>query len=469
MDELLAVDIRTRDDALRWLYGRIDYERVRPGAQSNPFRLERIQYLLTRIGAPQQRIPCVHIAGTKGKGSTAAMLESILRHSGIRTGLFTSPHIHLFEERLRVDGQIPSPGRLTDLVRQLATVLENDVDGPYDRSPTFFEVSTLLAWMLFDQQQVEVAVMETGLGGRLDCTNVCCPLLTIITSIGLDHTQILGDTIELIAAEKAGIIKAGVPVIQGALPPAAAEVVQRHAARVNVPALVCGRDFSVHASASNSEHIQFSLPAPFAVRTPSGQYTELTIPLTGHHQQHNAALAVTAADWLRQHEYPRINEASIRSGLAGTIWPLRFERFPGDPQIILDAAHNPDSAAAVANTLQHSAAVSGRKILIFASSADKDAATMLRLLVPCFAHVIVTRYVSNPRSIPPEQLQALVVAIPGVASESVSVADNPEVALLRARQLAATGDLICVTGSLFLAGEVRTLLSTDASPFPVMP
>lgn len=461
---------RTSEQALSWLYDRIDYERVRPGAQSNPFRLERIEHLLTLIGSPHCRIPAIHIAGTKGKGSTAAMVESVLRHSGIRTGLFTSPHIHSFAERLRVNGCIPSSDLLTDLVNRLIQVLEEAPGNQTERRPTFFEAATMLAWMFFDQENVELAVLETGLGGRLDCTNVCRPLLTMITSIGLDHTQILGDTIELIAAEKAGILKAGVPVIQGQLPVDASVVVADRASALQCPRFAAGSDFTSQFTSRKSHRRLTELQSCFSVSTPLHGYPGLSIPLIGAHQIHNATLAVMAADWLSDHGFPSITEETIRAGLKATRWPLRFEVFPGKPVVVLDAAHNPDSAAAVVSTLQDEVwQRCRRKVLLFASSADKDSSAMLRLLIPCFDHVVLTRYISNPRSIPPEQLLAQATSIEGYSADRFSLAETPETGLLKTRQLAQSDDMICVTGSIFLAAEVRTLLTADISPFPELP
>ena len=214
--------------ALDWLYDRTDYERTRP-ADNSPFRLERTQRLLRQLGNPQLQIPAVHIAGTKGKGSTAAMIDSILRQAGIRTGLFTSPHIAQFEERMRVCGNQPTSQQLTSLIQRLRLLLDHKETLPEDRHPTFFEATTLLAWMFFTDEQIDIAVLETGLGGRLDCTNVCRPLVTVITSIGFDHTQILGNTLSLIAGEKAGIIKPQVPVVEGMLPAEASAVVASRA------------------------------------------------------------------------------------------------------------------------------------------------------------------------------------------------------------------------------------------------
>jgi dihydrofolate synthase/folylpolyglutamate synthase len=456
----LPTRIECYDDAIRWLYDRIDYERTRPSAHSNPFRLERIERLLQRVGAPHERIPAVHIAGTKGKGSTAAMVDSILQTAGIRTGLFTSPHIEQFEERMRVSGHMPNADQLTRLVARLCQVLQEAEMDVSDRIPTFFEVTTLLAWMLFDEEQVQIAVLETGLGGRLDCTNVCRPLVTVITSIGLDHTHILGDTISKIAWEKAGILKAGVPVVQGQLPGDADYVVESRARDLACPRFVCGRDFAWHDAGQEVAARVPKRSQKILVLTPCCNYEDLTVPLLGRHQAHNASLAIMTANLLRDGGYPQITADAITEGIRTTHWPLRFEILDGHPTIVLDAAHNPDSMRAVAGVLDGAEWQGRRRILVFAASADKDAASMLSIIVPNFDEVVLTRFIGNPRSVPPEQLQALV---DGLDSEpfrhtQFHQASDPPSAIAKARQLAGHDGLICVTGSLFLAAEARVHL-----------
>lgn len=456
----LPTRIECYDDAIRWLYDRIDYERTRPPAHSNPFRLERIERLLQRIGAPHERIPAVHIAGTKGKGSTAAMVDSILQTAGIRTGLFTSPHIEQFEERMRVSGHMPNADQLTRLVARLCQVLQDAEMDVSDRIPTFFEVTTLLAWMLFDEEQVQIAVLETGLGGRLDCTNVCQPLVTVITSIGLDHTHILGDTISKIAWEKAGILKAGVPVVQGQLPGDADQVVESRAKDLQCPRFVCGRDFAWHDADHESAARVPKRSQRILVLTPCCSYENLTIPLLGRHQAHNASLAIMTANLLRDGGYPQITAEAITEGVKATHWPLRFEILDGHPTIVLDAAHNPDSMRAVAGVLEGPEWQGRRRVLVFAASADKDAASMLSIIVPHFEEVVLTRFVGNPRSVPPEQLQALVDNLDSnlLSHTGFHQAGDPPTAIATARQLAGPDGLICVTGSLFLAAEARVHL-----------
>ena len=452
--------IHNRDDAVQWLYDRIDYERIRPAPSLNPFRLERIERLLKRIGSPQERIPAIHIAGTKGKGSTAAMVDSILQASGIRTGLFTSPHIEQFEERMRVSGRMPHPDQLTRLVSKLAEILHESEVESNDRVPTFFEITTLLAWMLFDEEGVEIAVLETGLGGRLDCTNVCRPLVTVITSIGLDHMHILGDTLSLIAAEKAGILKAGVPVVQGQLPEVAEVVVTARARELGCRQFICGRHFAWHVD-QNDNHISARRRSQeVLVLTPTRNYDSLTIPLLGQHQAHNASLAVMTIELLRDAGYPQIDYAAVSHGLRTTHWPLRFEVFDQNPTIVLDAAHNPDSMKAVASVLTGSEWSNRRRVLVFAASTDKDASSMIQTIRPHFDDVVFTRFLGNPRSRQPEELASMAELLPNerIPETRSHVAQNPVNALQDARELAGHFGLVVVTGSIFLASEVRSLL-----------
>ena len=459
-----AADIAYQS-AITWLYDRIDYERNRPVTQE-PFRLERIQRLLTRIGSPHLQIPSIHIAGTKGKGSTAAMLESIARHAGIRTGLFTSPHIEQFEERMRVNGHMPSPETLTRLVQQLRTLLESPQVDEADRMPTFFEAATLLAWMLFAEQQVQLVVLETGLGGRLDCTNVCQPIVTVITSIGFDHMQILGHTLDLIAAEKAGILKPGIPVVQGQLPPAADEVVANRAAELGCRRFVCGAEFAwtdelpgdARRSQPRSQQLDFW--------TPAGAYRGITLPLLGRHQAHNASLAVMAAELAAVH-FPQITAHSVAAGLRETRWPLRFEILDGHPAVILDAAHNTDSLRALVQVLEHTEWKQRQRILVFAVSSDKDYHQMLQEILPHFDHVVLTRFRINPRSVPPENLASLSreFAASGLTVPPLQTSESVELALTEARQLAGHAGVVVVTGSIFLAAEARSLL-TDTPAVP---
>lgn len=436
--------------AVQWVYDRINYERTRPRKANGHFRLDRIHSLLQLVGNPQNEIPAVHIAGTKGKGSTTAFLSSILTESGLRTGMFTSPHLQKFEERMQVDGEMPTPQELTALVSELKQRLASqprDFDGP-----TYFEVATVLAWMYFRQRNADIVVLETGLGGRLDCTNVCRPLASLITAIGLDHTHILGDTIEAIAAEKAGIIKPGVPVISWTNVDAADRVVAKTAEATKSRLYRGGHDFQIESRLSSTASQVIS------VRTPWRLHDELQVPLAGVHQARNAAMAVCAADLLSL-RYSQINATSIQRGLSNTRWPLRFQLISGRPDVLLDAAHNPDAVSALIDTIRETQLGADRqRVLVFASSRDKDAASMLKLLAPEFDAIVLTRFLGNPRTYTPEQLADMI----DCASTEVYLTEDPQRAVELAANVAGEAGLVCATGSIFLVAELNELLAGSA-------
>lgn len=444
--------------AAGFLLGRIDYERTPPsGNAAGTFRLARMADLLQRLGDPQLAIPCVHIAGSKGKGSTAVMTASILTAAGRRTGLFTSPHIHRFEERIQIDGNLIPPERFDALVNRLRPVAEEMDGGPLG-GPTFFELTTALAWLYFVEQRVEVVVLEVGLGGRLDATNLCRPLVTVITSISRDHTRILGDTLEAIAGEKAGIIKPGVPVLTAVSDPGPLAVIRQRAAAAGAPCHVVGEELRVTPQRSGGATETDHLPRyTFDLETPWRAHRALPVPLPGLHQTRNAALATAAADCLNSTAGLPIPETAIPTGLTRVQWPLRIEVAGERPTLILDAAHNEESIAALVQTLR--ALPARRRRVVCAISRDKDAAAILRLLADGFDELILTRFLGNPRAFPPAEL--LHCCEPSCVSR-VSTADSPAEALQLARARSGPEDLICVTGSFFLAGEVREMLRGTA-------
>ncbi len=432
-------------DAVDWIYERINYERVPPVRSSPHFQLERVRRQLALIGSPQQRLPCIHIAGTKGKGSTAAMLDAIIRAAGLTSGLFTSPHLIRFEERMQVGGQCPDPEELTELVAELRERLEAADEVIRRSPPTYFEVATLLAWMYFDRRGVDLVVLETGLGGRLDCTNVCSPVVTVITNIGLDHTAVLGDTIEKIAEEKLGILKPGVPLITGVTQPEVIALSDHRAGGLQVPVQRVGSDIHLDIQKESRGGQTISVTTPWRL------HENLHLPLVGAHQAENAALAVAAADTACR-EFPSLTPMAIRGGLAATVWPLRFEAVEGSPTIIFDAAHNPDAASALIATLNNGCWPERPRVLVFAASTDKDVAGMLQTLQPHFDFLVLTRYAHSPRSCSPVELQELVPDSSGVLS-----ADAPDHAMIQARSLSGPHGLVVVTGSVFLAAQCRTL------------
>jgi dihydrofolate synthase/folylpolyglutamate synthase len=430
----------TYDDAIAFWYGRINYE-VR-SATAADLKLERMRALLSLVGDPHLRVRTVHITGTKGKGSTAAMIAAALRADGYRVGLFTSPHLVRVEERTQVDGEPISPAELTALIRQLVPAVEHleRIDQP----PTFFEIGTALGFLHFVHRRCDVAVVEVGLGGRFDSTNVCRPLVAVVTSVGLDHTAQLGNTLEAIAYQKAGIIKPGVPVVCGVTDPGPRVVIERVAAEVGAKVVQAGRDFGFEYD-------------PVGRAVTIRPYPPLPLNLLGKHQGANAAVAVATVEQLRRTGMP-ISDRAVAKGLAGVRWPARIELISERPTIILDTAHNVPSVEALVNTLSTCLPVRGRKAVVFAVSSDKQFPEMLKVLAGYFDTFHLTKYGNNPRCVPPEVLaDSLATVAPDVRPK---VHTTPAAAWAAAWAAAGGDDLVCVTGSVFLAGELQPLLAT---------
>lgn len=442
------------DRVVAWLDARINYERT-PAANNTPvtFGLARMRRLLGGLGDPHLRCPVAHVAGTKGKGSTVSMLAAILEQAGYRVGRYLSPHVHAVEERIAVNGRPISRADFAatlDAIIPIVEVMDQSAARRRRRGPTWFEVMTATAFVHFASKNVGVAVLETGLGGRLDATNVCHPLVTVITSISHDHMKLLGPTLDRIATEKAGIIKRGCPVICGATHPTACRVITETAARRRAKLLQLGRDFSLHSiepvsSRSELEGLRFDL-----TRRDDGTTRRYTLRLAGRHQAENASLAVVAADVLRYRGL-RIGDAAIQRGLASTTLPARIETIDTRPLVVVDAAHNAASMTALADTLRPALVSYAPRVLVFAVSGDKQIEAMLRAVRGLFDHVIITRYLENPRSAPLDRLRAACAA---AGLPRPNDAASPHEALRQARSLAGATGFVVVAGSFFLAAEV---------------
>jgi dihydrofolate synthase/folylpolyglutamate synthase len=404
--------------------------------------------LLAAVGGPHERLPVVHVAGTKGKGSTVAMLASILEDSGHRVGRYMSPHVHAIEERICVAGR---PIAAVDLVAAFDAVipaverLDAAAARRGARGPTWFEVVTAVALVHFVRAGVDIAVLETGLGGRLDATNVSRPLVSVITSISLDHMALLGPTIGRIAGEKAGIIQRGCPVGAGATHPAARRVIMATAARRRSRLLQLGRDFTAAHVAHDAD-----AGAAVEVHTADREAVRYRVAMAGRHQAENAALAVVAARLLAARGW-RVTERAIASGLARTTLPARIEQVASRPLTVVDAAHNVASMQALVATLAPELDRLRPRVLVFAASADKQLEEMLAAAAGRFDHVVVTRYATNPRAAPVERL---VAACRLAGLPPARVAATPREAVTLARSLAAGRGLVCVAGSFFLAAEL---------------
>jgi dihydrofolate synthase/folylpolyglutamate synthase len=453
----------TRASALAWLDRRINFERAVPAsAAPGTFGLTRVRRLLAAIGDPHHQFPVVHVAGTKGKGSTVAMLAAVLQAAGHRVGRYMSPHVDALEERICVGGR---PISAADLVRAFNIVIPSveRMDHAASRrggsGPTWFEVLTAVAFVHFARARVDLAVLETGLGGRLDATNVSQPVLSIITSISLDHMHLLGATVGRIATEKAGIIKRGCPVISSAVHPDARQVIEATAARRRAPLVQLGRDFEAAYLPPVADDARADPLAPgrVAVTLPGLRTSApLVFPLAmrGEHQATNAAVVVMAARRLDAGGI-RVPERAVARGLRAVSLPARIERIGERPLVILDAAHNVASMESLVATLAPAAQVFRPTVLLFAASADKQIAEMLTLTRGRFDHVVITRYATNPRAATVPQL---VEACRQAGLPAPQVATAPAEALRLARSLATPRGMVCVAGSFFLAAEIRAVL-----------
>jgi dihydrofolate synthase/folylpolyglutamate synthase len=444
------MDASTQSPEEMFWYSLIDYERRQP--KSGDLKLDRMRALLSFLGNPDRNLRIVHIAGSKGKGSTAAMLAAILRQAGYRTGLFTSPHLCRVEERFQIDGQPIGRDELRAALRDIHQVVQ---DHPLS-GLTFFEVATAAGFLHFRRRRCEAVVLEVGLGGRFDSTNVCQPAVSVITSISFDHMELLGNHLANIAAEKSGIVKPHRPCVSGATTPEARAVIERVCHDRHAPLRQLDADFRYRYEPGCVGTGEFRRPR-VEVTTAARQWPALDVNLLGEHQAANAAVALATVEVLRAAGW-HLPDSAVAAGLAGVTWPARMEVVGRQPMVVLDCAHNVASASVAVETLATSFPP-GRKLLIYAGSADKDIPGIFGVLAPHFAGAWLTRYTLNPRAVPPERLAELWYAAGGA---SAVVAAGPADAWQAARAEARPEDLICVTGSVFLAGELRPLLLSNA-------
>jgi dihydrofolate synthase/folylpolyglutamate synthase len=397
---------------------------MRPG-------LAPIQALLDAVGNPESRMRLVQIGGTNGKGSASAMVAAMLQAAGVRTGLYTSPHLRSLRERIRVDGRCIAEDDVADGVDALGTLFAR-------LDASVFEATTALALDHFARAGVEVAVLEVGLGGRLDATTVGRPQVTVLTRIDYDHQALLGDTLARIAWDKAHIIRSGVAVSARQDPEAEAPIVER-AAALSVPLLLEGRELGVAVREASLDGQRLDLAGP------DWRIEDAPCALLGPHQPSNALVAVAAARVMGA------GEGAIRRGLAEVRWPGRFQVLPGSPTVILDGAHNPGGARALAASLR---AYFPRRPVTFVLgiSADKDQAGILTPLLPLAERVIFTA-ANSPRAADPETLRELARRLGPLPVERLAVAARPADALALARRASSQG-LVCAAGSLFLLGEL---------------
>ncbi|AEH47001.1 bifunctional folylpolyglutamate synthase/dihydrofolate synthase [Parageobacillus thermoglucosidasius] len=428
--------VRTYKEALAWIHGRLRLG-IKPG-------LERMEWMMEKLGHPERRVRAIHVAGTNGKGSTVSYLRHILQAAGYSVGTFTSPYVEKFNERISVNGRPIRDKEIVELVRAIQPLAE-ELETTELGAPTEFEVITAMMFYYFGKKNIQdVVIIEAGLGGRFDSTNVIYPILSIITNIGYDHMNILGETLEKIALEKAGIIKSGVPVITAVNQPEAWAVIAGKAKSLKAKTYRLGEDFSIVQHEANEDGERFSVETVFS------QYPDLNITMFGAHQVQNAAVAVMAADYLRMCYSFLIEKEHIYEGLEKAKWIGRFERISNKPLIIIDGAHNAEGIRSLVDTVRLHYPNKDVHVL-FAALADKPLEQMIPPLAGIAKTITFTSF-NFPRAASAEQLAAL--------------CDHPDKAcitdwerwLKEKRKQKRSDDLFLITGSLYFIAEVRKLL-----------
>ena len=407
--------------------------------------LENTAKLLFLSGNPQNHFSSVHIAGTNGKGSTSVIIASILQAAGFRTGLFTSPHLVSFTERIRVNNEEIREDEVIELTEEIRSTIEGS-----ELNPTFFEFVTAMGLLYLKRKNIDWAVVETGMGGRLDATNVLLPEASVITSINYDHSEFLGNTISAIAEEKAGIIKDGVPVITSAQEPSVMDAIKKKTEEKNAGLFIYGRDFSAAIKTEDTSGSVFNYNG-------GNNFEDLVISLPGRHQVLNAALALKTIEIVSKkssHHASRITHHAIRNGLGNIKWQGRLEFISKEPPILIDGAHNPSAATILADSLKEIFfRVYRRIILVVGIMSDKDIRGIMAPLLPLAAEIILTAP-AYERAASPDVLSGHAISLGFSCRKAYGVAD----ALTMAREIYREGDLIVITGSFYTIGEAKEML-----------
>ncbi len=441
--------------ALAYIEQFIDYERSPDfSRQARFYNLNRISQLLELLGNPHDRLKVIHVAGSKGKGSTAALIASVLTQAGYKTGLFTSPHLITPRERCRIDGKLISEAEVAYYIDKLKPAIETVSASEFGRV-SFFEIYTALAFTYFAGKTTDFAVIEVGLGGRLDATNVVTPVTSVITPIGLEHTAILGETYTEIANEKAEIIKQGCLVALAPQHPEARAVIEKVSSERNAPIIEVKNFVAQDPDISASQVILNSEGGPVAQQFDVESYSQLTLPLLGYHQYVNGTTAIAAIECLKQKGYV-ISKDSVYNGFKNVQWPGRIQQVMSSPLVVLDGAHSSISMEALCCAIRENFRYT-QVIFIVSIMKDKDLTAIGEIISKTADHVIATQVSDNPRVLPAETIQD---AWSGVCPK-ITTCPTPELAIKKGLSSASPTDLICVTGSLYLVGEALKFFNWD--------
>ncbi len=439
----------TYQEAIRYLESFIDYEKNSDFNYRGAMKLSRARALLDGLGNPQRNFKTVHVAGTKGKGSTCAFIYSILRESGLKAGLYTSPHLINFSERIRISfpkDRAINEQEIAALVGRIKLFMDNFSKSSKFGPPSFFEVYTALAFLFFSIKKVDVAVVEVGMGGRLDATNIVDPLAIGITPISYDHTDKLGKTLEAITKEKCGIIKDGCAVVTAQQDPVVMSCITAAVSAKKARLYAVGKDISYDISDFDESGQTFN------VRGLSGEYPMLRTPLLGRHQAANAAAAIGIVESLADKGI-KVSSRDMAKGIRNVRWPGRLQVFASSPLVVLDGAQNEASARVLRDSIKEIFKYN-KLLMVFGVSSGKDITGISANLFPMADRIFLTS-AATPRAIPPEKIKA---AVPGYEGKYVSTFNVEEAVELALRQ-AGPSDMVLVTGSLFVVGEALGYLA----------
>ncbi|MDP3730227.1 MAG: folylpolyglutamate synthase/dihydrofolate synthase family protein [Candidatus Omnitrophota bacterium] len=433
----------TYREALKYLDSFVNFEKSDGYDYRASFKLERMKRFAALLGDPQESVRSIHIAGSKGKGSTASYVHSILGAAGFKTGLYTSPHLVSFRERIRIGDELVSEDDLARILARIKDVVESSMK---DRQPTFFEIYTALAYIYFEEKKADFAVYEAGLGGRLDATNLVEPLVSAITPLSYEHTDKLGDTLTEIAIEKCGIIKTGGVSVSAPQEEEALKVIEDTCRERKTRLIIIGRDIKFKGSASDEDS------STFDVSGPCGEYKNLKTSLIGAHQVVNAATAIGIVEALRLQNVI-IPERAVRCGIRHAKWPGRLEVIDREPFVLLDGAHNKASARILIEAVKKIFKYR-RLVLVLGVSKDKDVKGILEELLPEAGAVILTKSKVSSRALDPVEIREKILNTKHDIKD-VILTHNTEEALNTALTMACPEDLVLITGSLFIVGEAK--------------